>query len=62
MADHVARRTDTLRNLGTTFDLVEESGWRELQQICQQVQSSPVRHAENNVLNTGLTSRLALRV
>ena len=54
MADDVTGRADTLRNFGAAFDLMEQRRRRELQQICQQVQSASVRHAEDDILHAAL--------
>ena len=52
MADDVSGGPPLFRELRPALDLVEESGRRELEHACEEVQATAVRHADYYVLHT----------
>ena len=57
MADDVSGGAVFFRELRPALDLVEESGRRELEHACEEVQATAVRHADYNVLDTSYEAR-----
>lgn len=52
MADDVTRRAQFLGNLRIAFDFVEESSGGVFQESGNQVESTTMWHAENDMFNT----------
>lgn len=54
VGEDIARTLDASWNFRHPFHLLEYPNRRELEQLCKQVKSSPVGHADNNVCHAGL--------
>jgi len=52
MRNDVSISLDLGGELLVALDLVEESGWGELEQVSQQVEPATVRHSNHNFLNS----------
>lgn len=55
MADHIACNGILLRQLGPALDLVEQGRRRELKKARKEIQSSTMRHTDDDVLHAGCT-------
>ena len=51
MTYHIPRGSIVLWNLRAALDLVEQRGWRELQQPSEKVEPTTVRHTNDDMLN-----------